>query len=313
MSSDSHPRHAGQRSQRWVLFVLLLMAALMFLFPLVWMVSTTLKTEEQAASASLSLLPDQPRLTDVPEGSADGQTQPKSGVLGQAVTNARANYAAVWNDPSIEFPLYLRNTLIVALLSVVGMTMSSAFVAYGLSRIPWRGRGAVFVTVLVTMMIPFPVLMVPLYLVFRWLGWIDTLKPLWVPAWFGGAFNIFLLRQFFMGIPKELTEAARVDGAGHWTTFWRVIVPLSKPALALVALFHFIYVWNDFLAPLIFITKPDQRTLALGLQLYQSKAGLTPWNLLMAASTMVVAPVLVLFLLTQRSFVRGIAAEGLKD
>ncbi|MFO0831938.1 MAG: carbohydrate ABC transporter permease [Phycisphaerales bacterium] len=292
MTSQTHPRHAGRRHQHWVLAGMLLGAALLFVFPLIWMVATTLKPETQAASASLSLLPDPPST---------------------APAQAARNYADVWNDPSIEFPLYLRNTLIVALLSVVGMTLSSAAVAYGLSRITWRGRGAVFVTVLITMMIPFPVLMVPLYMVFRWLGWIDTLRPLWVPAWFGGAFNIFLLRQFFLGIPKELSEAARVDGAGHWTTFWRVIVPLSRPALALVALFHFIYVWNDFLAPLVFITKPDQRTLALGLQLYQSKAGLTPWNLLMAASTMVVAPVLLLFLLTQRAFVRGIAAEGLKE
>ncbi len=292
MAANDPSRHVGSRTQRWVLWALLGCAALCFVFPLIWMVATTLKPEDQAASASLSLLPD-------PASSAG--------------EHAAANYKSVWNDPSIEFPLYLRNTLTVALLSVVGMTLSSAIVAYGLSRITWRGRNAVFVTVLVTMMIPFPVLMVPLYMVFRWLGWIDTLKPLWVPAWFGGAFNIFLLRQFFMGIPKELSEAARVDGAGHWTTFWRIIVPLSKPALALVALFHFIYVWNDFLAPLIFITKPDQRTLALGLQLYQSKAGLTPWNLLMAASTMVVAPVLVLFVLTQRAFVRGVAAEGLKE
>jgi multiple sugar transport system permease protein len=300
MSRELPSSSTASRSQRWVLSALLLLAALMFVFPLVWMVATSFKPEAQAASAELTLFPKPVPATD---------TTPARGGL----DFARENYTNAWNDPSIEFPLYLRNTLIVALLSVVGMTLSSAVVAYGLSRIPWRGRGAVFVTVLVTMMIPFPVLMVPLYIVFRWLGWIDTLRPLWVPAWFGGAFNIFLLRQFFMGIPKELSEAARVDGAGHWTTFWRVIVPLSKPALALVALFHFIYVWNDFLAPLIFITKPDQRTLALGLQLYQSKAGLTPWNLLMAASTMVVAPVLVLFLLTQRAFVRGIAAEGLKE
>ena len=173
-------------------------------------------------------------------------------------------------------------------------------------------RSAVFATVLVTMMIPFPVVMVPLYVEFRELGWIGTLKPLWVPAWFGGAFNIFLLRQFFMGLPRELDEAARLDGMGHWGIFWRVIVPLSKPALAVVALLHFVYVWNDFLGPLVFITSRDQFTLALGLQMYQSKAGLTPWNLLMAASTLVVLPVLVVFLLTQRTFVRGVSGEGLK-
>ncbi len=279
------------RTGRWVLTAALAATAVLFLAPLVWMAATALKPADQAASASLSLLPD-----------------PPSSVL----THARDNFTSVWNDPSITFPLYLRNTLIVALLSVVGMTLSSAIAAYGLARIQWRGRGVVFFTILVTMMIPFPVIMVPLYIVFRELGWIGTLTPLWAPAWFGGAFNIFLLRQFFMGIPRELDEAARLDGCGHWTIFWSVIVPLSRPALAVVALFHFIYVWNDFLGPMIFLTHRDQFTLALGLQMYQSKAGLSPWNLLMAASTLVVLPVLVLFLLTQRAFVKGIAAEGLK-
>jgi len=293
---------------RAALWALLFLAAVFFALPLVWMLATSLKPETQAASQSLSLLPDPPS---------------------SALRHARDNYAAVWTDPSIPFPLYLRNTLVVAVLAVMGTTLSSAFVAYSLSRVPWRGRSLVFGTVLVSMMIPFPVLMVPLFVLFRriddtmlalglppehdWLRFIGTLKPLWVPAWFGGAFNIFLLRQFFMSIPRELDEAARIDGCGHWTIFWRVIVPLSRPALAVVALFHFIYVWNDFLAPMIFLTHRDQFTLALGLQMYQSKAGLTPWNLLMAASTMVTAPVLLLFLLTQRSLVRSVAGAGLKE
>jgi multiple sugar transport system permease protein len=186
-------------------------------------------------------------------------------------------------------------------------------VAYGLARIEFKGRGVVFALVLATMMIPFPVIMAPLYLVFRELGWIGTLLPLWVPAWFGGAFNIFLLRQFYRTIPRELDEAARIDGLGHVGIFLRIILPLSKPALAVVALFHFIYVWNDFLGPLIFLTHRDQYTLALGLQMYQSQAGLTPWNLLMAASAMVIAPILILFMLTQRTFVQGAATEGLKE
>src|SRR5688500_446687 len=220
----------------------------LFLLPLAWMVGTSLKPERQAASASMSLLPDPPAL---------------------ALESAPQNYKAVWTDASVTFPVYLRNTLVVDALSVTGMTLSSAIVAYGLARIRWRGRRLVFASVLVTMMIPFPALMAPLYIVFRELGWIGTLKPLWVPAWFGGAFNIFLLRQFYMGIPRELDEAARMDGLGHWGTFWRVIVPLSRPALAVVALFHFIYVWNDFLGPLIFLTHREDFTLALGLQLYQ--------------------------------------------
>lgn len=271
---------------------LLVAIALVWLMPLVWMISTSVKPENQAVSEQLDLLP-RP-VSELPRFAAE-------------------NYSRVWSDPSVTFPIYLRNTLIVAILSVAGMTLSSAVVAYGLSRVQWRGRGLVFALVLATMMIPFPVLMGPLYLVFRELGWIGTLNPLWVPAWFGGAFNIFMLRQFFLGIPRDLDEAARIDGLSHWGIFWRIVLPLSRPALAVVALFHFIYVWNDFLAPLVFLTHRDQYTLALGLELYRNQAGLTPWNLLMAASTMVIAPVLVLFTLAQRTFVQGVATEGLRE
>lgn len=273
---------------RAALRVLLTCAALAFLVPLAWMLLTSVQTAEQASAGALALPPD-------------------------PAAQAASNYARVWTDDAINFPLYLRNTLIVALLSVGGMTLSSAVVAYGLARIRFRGRAVVFALILATMMIPFPVIMAPLYLVFRDLGWVGTLKPLWVPAWFGSAFNIFLLRQFYMGIPRELDEAARIDGMGHLGIFTRVILPLSRPALAVVALFHFIYVWNDFLGPLIFLTSQDDYTLALGLQQFQAQAGLTPWNLLMAASAMVVAPVLVLFLLTQKTFVQGLATEGLKE
>lgn len=292
---------------RWLTFMLLACVAVAFIAPLVWMVSTSIKPESQAASGAIRLLPD-----------------PVSGAPSQAA----ANYSSVWNDRTVKFPLYLRNTLVVALLSVAGMTLSSAVVAFGLSRVRWRGRGVVFALVLATMMVPFPVIMAPLYLVFKniddgmraagvlerapWMQMLGTLKPLWLPAWFGGAFNIFLLRQFFLTIPRELDEAATIDGCSSWRTFWRVILPLSRPALAVVALFHFIYVWNDFVGPLIFLTNRDQFTLALGLQLYQSQAGNTPWNLLMAASTMVVAPLILLFLLAQRTFVQGVASEGMK-
>lgn len=269
----------------------LLVLAVIFVMPLVWMASTSIKPEHQAASQDIRLLPD-----------------PASSTLSQAAEN----YNAVWNDSTVQFPLYLRNTLIVAFLAVTGVTLSSAIVAYGLSRIKWKGRGVVFAVTLATMMIPFPVLMVPLFAIFKSLGWNGTLAPLWVPTWFGNAFNIFMLRQFFMGIPKELDEAARIDGMGHWGIFWRVIVPLSKPALAVVALFNFVYVWNDFLGPLIYLHHRDTYTLALGLQLYQSQAGQTPWNLLMAASTLCVLPLILLFIVTQGAFVKGISAEGLK-
>jgi multiple sugar transport system permease protein len=277
---------------RAIVYSTLILVAAAFLGPLVWMAATSLKPATQAASPNLTLLPIPP---------------------GDVFRFGAENYSAVWNDESVRFPLYLRNTLVIAILSVSGMVISSAIVAFGFARLRWRGRGPLFVLVLATMMIPFPVLMGPLYLIFKELGWIGTLRPLWVPAWFGGAFNIFLLRQFFLGIPRELDEAAQIDGCSTWGIFWRIIMPLSRPALAVVALFHFIFVWNDFLAPLIFLSHRDQFTLALGLQLYQSRAGNTPWNLLMAASVLVVAPVLLLFVLARQTFVQGAAGAGLKE
>lgn len=272
----------------------LVLIALAFAFaaPLLWMVATSIKPAAQAMKTPPTLLPEP---------------------VSRAFEYAAANYSAVWNDPVIDFPLFLRNSLVVSLLNVVGMTLSSAIAAYGFSRVQWRGRGVGFAVLLATLMIPFPVLMAPMYVIFAKLGWIGSLKPLWVPAFFANAFNVFLLRQFFMTIPKDIDEAARIDGCGHWRIFWTMILPLSRPALAVVALLHFTYTWNDFVQPLIFATHRDQFTLALGLQLYQSQAGFTPWERLMAASTMVIAPVLVLFLVMQRAFVQGIAGEGLKE
>ena len=212
---------------------------------------------------------------------------------------------------TITFLTYLTNTLLVAFLGVTGTVISSALVAYGLSRITWKGREALFSVTLSTMMVPFPVLMIPLYAVFRTLGWTGTLMPLWVPAFFGGAFNIFLLRQFFMTIPNELSEAARIDGCGELAIFFRVILPLAKPALSVVALFHFLFVWNDFLGPLIFLTKPETFTMALGLQQYQSQNGGSEHHLLMAASALLVLPIIVLFFVAQKTFIQGISTTGM--
>jgi multiple sugar transport system permease protein len=212
---------------------------------------------------------------------------------------------------TITFLTYLSNTLLVAILSVIGTVSSSALVAYGLSRIPWKGSATLFNITLATMMVPFPVLMVPLYGVFRSLGWIGTLMPLWVPAFFGGAFNIFLLRQFFLTIPGELSDAARIDGCNEFGIFWRVILPLARPALSVVALFTFLNVWNDFLGPLIFLTEPETFTMALGLQQYQSQLGGSEWHLLMGASALLVMPIIVLFFFAQKTFIQGISTTGM--
>jgi multiple sugar transport system permease protein len=294
---------------RLIALVILAAVGALFVMPLVWMVATSLKPQEEISTTALTFLPKDPAHTPqyARENYYDGRgrSTDEHGV-------ERLGYRGVLKSENVHFILYLRNTLVVALLSVTGMVLASAICAYGFSKVEWRGRGVVFALMLATMMIPFPAVMIPTYFIFKYLGWIGTLRPLWVPACFGGAFNIFLLRQFFMQIPQDLSEAARIDGLGHWGIFWRIILPLSRPALAVVALFHAMYVWNDFIGPLIYLNHQDLFTLALGLQFFQAQHGGTPWNLLMAACTLVTAPLLILFLLTQRTFIEGIATTGMK-
>lgn len=284
------------------------LVAACFAVPLVWMAAVSVKPADQAAAAgSAGLLP---TLTD-DSGAALRAWQP--GYWGELLRVATANYREVWNSPIAEFPLYLRNSLIVSFLSMVGMAISSSIAAFGFSRVKWPGRDALFVIVLLTMMVPGAVLIAPQYVLFKHLDWIGTFLPLWAPAWFGGAFSIFLLRQFYASVPRELDEAAMIDGCSRFGVFIRILVPLSLPALAVVVLMQFVASWNDFLGPLVFLHRQEQFTLPLGLQMYQSQQGATPWNLVMAASTLTVVPVLVVYLFTRRLFIEGASTEGLKE
>lgn len=212
----------------------------------------------------------------------------------------------------VPFATYLRNSLIVAILSVIGVTISSALPAYAFARLEWPGREVLFVLVLSTIMLPFQVTMIPLYVIFNQMGWINTLYPLFVPAFFGNAFFIFLLRQFFRGIPKELSDAAFIDGAGDFRILWSVILPLSKPVLMVVALFQFLNSWNDFLVPLIYLNDTKWFTISLGLAQMQSAYGLSRFSLIMAATSLFTVPVIVLFFFAQRTFIEGITFTGLK-
>jgi multiple sugar transport system permease protein len=216
----------------------------------------------------------------------------------------RRNYVSFW--------VFLSNSLIVAVLGVIGTVLSNALVAYGFARLRWRGRDAFFAFTMATLMVPFPTLMVPLYGVFRELHWIGTLLPLWVPCWFGSAFNIFMMRQFFLSIPHELSEAARIDGCSEWKIFWRIVLPLSKPVLATAALLHFLFAWNDFLGPLLFLTRQRTYTLALALQNFQSQYNGVQWPYLMAASVVTILPIVILFFFAQKTFIRSIATTGTK-
>jgi multiple sugar transport system permease protein len=207
---------------------------------------------------------------------------------------------------------YTANTLTIAGLSTVGTVLSCVPVAYALSRMRWRGRNAAFIAVLGTYMLPFQVTIVPLYIVFVRLHWIGSFKPLIIPSFFGDAFSIFLLRQFFMTIPEELSDAARVDGGSEFQIMTRVIVPLAKPAIAAVALFNFLYNWNDLFAPLLFLGENRHLwTLTIALAQFQGLHHVD-WNLMMAASILFMLPVIILFFLAQRVFIEGVTLTGVK-
>lgn len=224
------------------------------------------------------------------------------------------NYVRAWAPEALDetFNKYLLNTIIITVLGIIGVILSSTFVAYGFARFRFPGRDTLFLVMMSTMMIPMQVTMIPTFILFKYVGWIDTFLPLIVPTFFGGgAFNIFLMRQFFMTIPYELDDAAKIDGCNYFQIFYIILLPLVKPALATVAIFGFVYNWNDFLNPLIYLNSSSNYTLALGLQTFTTMYG-TDYNLMMAASTIVLLPILIVFFFGQRYFIEGVATSGLK-
>lgn len=213
----------------------------------------------------------------------------------------------------VPFATYAMNTFIVVGLVLLGTLLSCSFAAYGFARLRAPGRDLIFMALLATMMLPGAVTLVPLYLLFNELGWINTFLPLTVPAFFGNAFNIFLLRQFYITIPKELEESARIDGANSYQIWWHIMLPLSKAVLATVAVFTFVATYNDFFNPLIYLTDDSKRTIAVALSYFQGSPRMGPQrHLLMAAVTASIIPPLVLFFAAQRYFVRGIVMTGIK-
>ncbi|MCS7054692.1 MAG: carbohydrate ABC transporter permease [Thermoflexales bacterium] len=271
--------------RRLITYLILVLLGVIMALPFVWMVSTALKPDALVFSIPPEFFP----RPWVWRNFIDALT-----ILGHPVH------------------LYVWNTLVIAVLGVVGVALSSSLVAFGFARLEFPGRDKLFVVVLGTMMLPFAVTMVPQFILYQRIGWLDTFLPLIVPYWFGAPFHIFLLRQFFLTIPRELDEAARIDGASNLRIYWNIILPLSRPALATVAIFAFVYHWNDLLWPLIVLSSQKNWTLALFLASFQGYMQQPRWNLLMAASTVLVLPVLILFFFTQKLFIRGIVLTGLK-
>jgi multiple sugar transport system permease protein len=252
------------------------------LTPFCWMLSTSLKEEGREFLLPLELLPNPVVWRNYP----------------QAMT-------------TLPFPLYFWNTIVITVLSLTGTVVTGSMAAFAFARLRFPGRAMLFTLLLSTLMLPEAVTLIPKFIIFRNLGWVNTLNPLWVPWWFGGgAFNVFLLRQFLMTLPHDLDEAARIDGASSLQIYWLVLMPLSVPALITVAIFSIIRTWNDFLEPLIYLHDEKLRTLALGLRGFQDLYK-TDWTLLMAASTVIILPVLLLFFVAQRYFIRGIHLTGL--
>ena len=221
-----------------------------------------------------------------------------------------SNYATVFAD--VPFLRWTANTFTIALLSTLGTILSSIPPAYALARMKWKGRQVSFLFILTTMMLPFQVTVIPLYIIFVRFGWVPSLLPLIVPSFFGDAFSIFLLRQFFMSIPEELSDAARVDGASEFSIMTRVIVPLAKPAIAAIGLFSFLFAWNDFFGPLLYLIE-DQNlwTIAIGLNEFKGLHHVEA-NLMMAACVMFMTPVIILFFMAQKAFIEGVTLTGVK-
>ena len=272
-----------KKLRKAVVFIITAVVALLFFIPVYWMVISSLKDRSTIFHYPPDLFPRDPKWSNYPETLAH-----------------------------MPFLRYEWNTFVVSALSVVGAVLSCPPVAYAFAKMRWKGRDKVFVIVLSTMMLPFQVLMLPQYILFREFGWLGTLLPLIVPNFFGTALYIFLLRQFMIGIPNELSESAVIDGCGHFGILTRIIIPLTKPAIFSVGLFMFLANWTDFLGPLIFINKQESMTLSVGIMTSYSSGKRIEWGYLMAACVMFTLPVLVLFFFTQKQFVEGITFSGIK-
>lgn len=270
-------------STKFLVYVLLIILGAAILLPFIWTLSSSLKPYGAGIKFPPQFIPE---------------------------TFVWDNYPKVFR--MIPFLNFFKNSVFVSGMAVIGELFSASLVAYSFARLRFPGRNVLFMIVLATMMVPFPVTMVPTFIVFKLLGWVGTYLPLILPPFFGPAFSIFMLRQFFLTINPELDEAAKVDGANEFTIYWRIILPLAKPALATIAIFSFMANWNDFMGPLIYLNNSEMYTLALGVNYLRSFRGGGDLSVQMAASIMFMLPCITLYFIAQRNIVQGIVTTGLK-
>jgi len=268
--------------KKTIIYTLLILGGIIIMLPFVWMISTSLKQPNQIFTFPIEWIPD----------------------------------PIVWGN-FVEaltvrpFARYAMNTFFISTFTVFGQVLSSSIVAYSFARLKWPGRNKLFLVIIATMMLPKSMTLVPKFVIFSHLGWVNTFLPLIVPQFFGFPFFIFLMRQFFMTFPKSMDEAAKIDGCGILGIYWRIILPLSKPVLGIVAIQAFTNSWNDFINPLIYLNSNKLWTLTLGLRAFQQQFTVD-WNLLMAASLVVMLPVVILFFFAQKYFIQGIVFTGVK-
>lgn len=260
----------------------LIIMSVFFLVPFIWMLSTSLKDQTQIFTFPPEWLPSPLKWSNYQDA---------------------IEY--------IPFFTYLKNTVVITVFSTIGAVITCPLVAYGFAKLKFKGSNVLFIITIAVMMIPGQVTMIPLFILFEKLGWVGSPLPLIVPVFFGVPFYIFLLRQFFLGLPDTLMDAARIDGAGEFRIYWQIMLPLAKPAVLAVGLFQFMGSWTDFLGPLLYLTDEASYTLSLGLQQFQSQRG-TEWGLMMAVSTLMTLPIILLFFFLQKTFIKGITFSGIK-
>lgn len=278
--------HEKLRAGQVISTILVVLGGLTMIYPLLWMVMSSFKENNEIFSSASSLIPDKFRFE---------------------------NYANGWRGfAKISFTTFFKNSFFISTVGTIGSVFSSAFIAFGFARLKFKGRNFWFICMLLTMMLPFQVIMIPQYIIFNKLGWVGTFLPLIVPSFFGGSFFIFLIIQFIYGIPKDLDEAAKIDGCGYFDIFIRIILPLIVPALVTCAIFSFMWKWDDFMGSLLYLNKPSMYPVTMALKMFADPTSITDWGAMFAMATLSIIPIFVIFVFFQKYLVNGISTEGLK-
>lgn len=278
--------HKKIKIGRVIATIAIILGGLTMIYPLVWMVMSSFKENNEIFDSATSLIPKEFHFE---------------------------NYANGWKGfAGISFATFFGNSFFITIVGTIGSVFSSALVAFGFARMKFKGRNIWFICMLMTMMLPFQIIMIPQYIIFNKLGWVGTFLPMIVPHFFGGAFFIFLIIQFIYGIPKDLDEAAKIDGCSYYGIFGRIILPLIAPALVTCAIFSFMWKWDDFMGPLLYLNKPSTYTISLALKMFADPTSLSDWGAMFAMATLSVVPIFIIFVFFQKYLVEGISTEGLK-